>query len=164
MSHQNENTVSNRTMELIVAAAFMGVAAVVMYDSRRIGASWGSDGPEAGYFPFYIGLIMFIASAATFATNLVSKAAGSNFVERSQLKQVLAVLVPTIVFVVAIAFLGIYVSAVLFIAYFMIRLGEYPIHKTVPVALGVPLALFTMFEIWFLVPLPKGPVEAMLGY
>jgi len=28
----------------------------------------------------------------------------------------------------------------------------------------VPFALFLLFEIWFLVPLPKGPLEEFLGY
>ena len=32
------------------------------------------------------------------------------------------------------------------------------------VGIGVPLALFLMFERWFLVPLPKGPLEALLGF
>ena len=65
-----EDTVSKRTMELVVAALFMAVAALVMWENWRLGAGWASDGPEAGYFPFYIGLIMFIASAATFGINL----------------------------------------------------------------------------------------------
>ncbi len=152
-SSSNENTVSNRAMELVVAAAFLATSVVVMYDSNRVGASWASDGPEAGYFPFYIGLIMFVASAITFASNLVSKAGSTNFVGRAELRQVLAVLVPTIVFVVAIGFLGIYVAGGLFIAFFMVVLGKYPIWKVVPIAICVPLFLFVLFEIWFLVPL-----------
>ncbi|MEJ1159606.1 tripartite tricarboxylate transporter TctB family protein [Prosthecomicrobium sp. N25] len=167
MSHPangNETTVSSRTMELIVAAAFMGVAALVMYDSWRIGARWGSDGPEAGYFPFYVGLIMFVASAATFGINLFAVSASSNFVGRSELKQVLQVLIPTIVFVVAIGYLGLYVAGAIFIAYFMVVLGKYPVWKVVPIAILVPGVLFMMFEVWFLVPLPKGPLEAAFGY
>ena len=167
MSHSsdgNENTVSSRVMELVVAAAFMAVALLVVSDSWRVGARWGSDGPEAGYFPFYVGVIMFVASAATFLINLLAVKASSNFVGRTELKQVLQVLVPTVVFVVAIGFLGIYVSGALFIAFVMFFLGRYPAWKIAPVALLVPLVLFMMFEVWFLVPLPKGPVEAYFGY
>ena len=163
-SSSNENTVSNRVMELVVAAAFLAVSVVVMYDSNRVGASWAADGPEAGYFPFYIGLIMFVSRAVTFASNLVSKAGSTNFVGREELKQVLAVLVPTTIFVVAIGFLGIYVAGAIFIAFFMVMLGKYPIWKVAPIAVGVPFFLFVLFEIWFLVPLPKGPLEAALGY
>lgn len=161
----NENTVSTRVMEIIVAAALMALAALVMWDSWRLGARWASDGPQAGYFPFYVALIMFLASAVTFVTNLVTSTHDySNFVDRSALKLVLKVLAPTIVYVVLIGYIGIYVASAIFIAFFMIWLGRYPIRKVVPVAVLIPLLLFMMFEIWFLVPLPKGPLEAALGY
>ena len=86
------------------------------------------------------------------------------FVERGQFVLVMKVLIPTIVFVGLIWLIGIYFAAAIFIAFFMYWLGKYPIQKILPVAILIPLALFVMFEIWFLVPLPKGPVEAMLGY
>lgn len=162
---QNERTVSTRIMELVVAAALMIVAAIVMLDSWRVGAGWGDFGPGAGYFPFYIGLIMFISSAVTFVVHVVTKAPDlSNFVDRSALWLVLQVLIPTIGFVILTGFLGIYISAAIFIAVFMMWLGRYPPQKAVPVALAVPLALFWLFETMFLIPLPKGPLEAALGY
>lgn len=161
----NEKTVTNRTMDVVVALMFMGVAALVMSDSWRIGARWASDGPEAGYFPFYVGLLMFIASAGTLARAVFTKHPDlANFVDRTQLKSVMQVLVPTSIYVALIFVLGIYLASMLFIAFFMWWLGKYPIAKIVPVAIGVPLVLFVMFEIWFLVPLPKGPIEAALGY
>ncbi len=161
----NENTVSTRFMELLVAGLFMLVAAVVMWDNWQTGARWAEDGPQAGYFPFRIGFIMFVASGVTFVTNLLAKSQdASHFVERSQLKLVLQVLVPTIIFVGLIGFLGIYLSAAIFIAFFMAWLGKYPAYKIAPVAVLVPLGLFVMFEVWFLVPLPKGPLEELLGY
>lgn len=172
MSHQEsghdrarERTVSTRIMELIVAALLMLVAVIVMWSNYRLGNGWAPDGPQAGYFPFYVGLIMFIASGVTFVTNLLTRTPDfSNFVDRSQLWLVLQVLIPTTVFVILIDYLGIYVSATIFIAFFMWWLGKYPVHKIAPIAILVPLALFILFEIWFLVPLPKGPLEAALGY
>ena len=167
MAHEadrSEHTVSARVVEIVVAGLFMAVAVLVMYDNWRIGARWAEDGPQAGYFPFRVGAIMFIASAVTFGVNLLARSPSSNFVERSQLRQVFQVLLPTIVYVVLIGPLGIYAASAIFIAFFMWWLGKYPIYKIVPVALLVPLALFMMFEVWFLVPLPKGPLEEWLGY
>lgn len=162
---QPEQTVSTRFMELTVAALFMIVAAVVMWDSRRVGMGWAFDGPQAGYFPFYIGVIMFISGAVIFVTNAVTKTPNiSNFVDRSALLLVLKVLVPTIGFVVLINFLGIYVAAAIFIAFFMWWLGNYRLIKAVPVGVAIPIVLFWVFEIAFLIPLPKGPLEAALGY
>ena len=167
MAHEterNEHTVSTRLMELIVAGMFMAAAVLIMYDNWRIGARWGDDGPQAGYFPFRVGAIMFIASAVTFAVNLLARTPSANFVERSQFRRVLQVLLPTVVFVGAIGFLGIYLAAALFITFFMWWLGKYPLYKIVPIAILIPIALFFMFEVWFLVPLPKGPLEEALGY
>lgn len=161
---RNEHTVSTRTMELVVAALFMAVATLVMWDNWRTGVHWGADGPGAGYFPFRIGLIMFTASAITFATKWKDRAGPETFVDRSQLKTVLQVLIPTIIFVLSIGFIGIYLAAACFIVFFMWRLGKYPAYKILPIAILVPLLLFFMFEVWFLVPLPKGPIEAALGY
>ncbi|MEP9375518.1 tripartite tricarboxylate transporter TctB family protein [Aquabacter sp. CN5-332] len=162
---KSEHTVSIRTMDVVVALLFMALAVLVMVDSWRVGARWASDGPQAGYFPFYVGLIMFIASAGTLVTNIVTKTPNlANFVDREQFGSVLKVLVPTIVYVVAINFIGIYVASIIFIAFFMWWLGKYKLQIILPVAVGVPLVLFVMFEIWFLVPLPKGPIEAALGY
>jgi hypothetical protein len=164
-SPSQERTVSTRVMELVVAAAFMLVAVVVMADSRRVGAGWAFDGPQAGYFPFYVGLIMFVAAAVTFVTNLVTKAPDlSNFVDRSALVLVLRVLVPTAAFVFLIGVLGLYVAAALYVAFFMWWLGHYSPLKAAAVGVVIPIVLFWLFEIAFLIPLPKGPVEAALGY
>ena len=164
-THHHEQTVSTRTMELVVAALFMALAGLVMADSWRIGARWAEDGPQAGYFPFRVGAIMFIVSAATFVVNLRARGTASAvFVGRTEFKQVLQVLVPTVVFVASIGLIGIYFAAAIFITFFMWWLGKYPIHKILPIAIAVPIVLFVMFEVWFLVPLPKGPIETALGY
>jgi hypothetical protein len=143
----------------------MILSCVVMLDSWEIGAAWASDGPQAGYFPFYIGLIMFIASLGTLVQSVLTKTPNlATFVGKDQLKSVMSVLVPTIVFVALIPWLGLYVAGALFIAYFMVVVGKYSLVKAIPIALVVPLGLFMLFEVWFLIPLPKGPIENALGF
>jgi putative tricarboxylic transport membrane protein len=161
------SVMSRRSMNIAVAVALMVVAAIVMVTSYRLGAGWAKDvGPDSGYFPFYIALIMFVSSGVTLIQNLVgaSREAGGSFIARDQLIRVLQVLVPMTVFVVLSTYIGIYISTFLFMSFFMMWHGRYPIYKTVPVAIAVPIVLFIVFEVWFLVPLPKGPFEAWLGY
>jgi hypothetical protein len=131
-----------------------------------------SDGPEAGYFPFYIGVILCIASAINFYNALREKrdqVGGESFVSRSALKMIMSVMIPTVVYVALIAGIGpipgagIYVASALFILLFMRWLGHYGWGKAVGVSVAVPIVFFLMFEIWFKVPLPKGPLESMLG-
>jgi len=161
----SQYTVSYRAMDIIIALLFMVTACVVMWDSWKVGARWVSDGPQAGYFPFYIGVIMFIASLGTVLTGLLTKSPNlKTFVERSQFISVLQVLIPTAIFVALISWLGLYVSGALFIIVFMLWLGKYPVWKAVPIGLGVMLFFFFLFERWFLIPLPKGPVENFFGF
>jgi hypothetical protein len=155
---------STRAVDIAVALIMTAVGGIVMWDSARIGASWASDGPEAGYFPFYVGTIIALASIANFMIAVLGKGPRGTFVEQGQFLSVLKVLIPAVLFVVAIEWLGLYVSAALYIAIFMAWLGKYKPWIIAPVAIGVPIVLFFLFEIWFLVPLPKGPLEAALGY
>jgi hypothetical protein len=160
---------SVRVWEIIVAVAFLAFGALVIWDSRRLGAAWASDGPQAGYFPFYIGVIICLASAANLIAALNSGTKGNKaFVDWGQLKMVLTVLVPSAVYVLLIAnplySLGIYEASAIFIAIFMRYLGKYAWPKIAGVSIGVMFAFFLMFEVWFKVPLPKGPIEALLGF
>jgi hypothetical protein len=158
-NNSNEDSViSVRAMDIITSIMFLGVGLTVMIGSIKLGASWGSDGPEAGYFPFYISLIIMLSSAVTlYQAVIVDKNKKTeSFVNRESFKQVMAVLLPAIVFVLGVQFIGIYVSSVFYIAIFMIWLGKYPVWKAIAVAVGVSVALYLMFEFWFQVPLPHG--------
>ena len=152
-----------KSAETVVSAFFLLLGALVMWDSVRLGARWGSDGPEAGYFPFYIALLMSLASAVNLVMALAKKGEFRTFVELGQLKLVLSVLLPSIVYVGLIALLGIYVASVVFVAFFMRWLGKYPWWKVAAVSLGNSVVFFLIFEMWFKVPLPKGWFERLLG-
>ncbi|MCL4185625.1 MAG: tripartite tricarboxylate transporter TctB family protein, partial [Burkholderiaceae bacterium] len=131
-----------------------------MADSLRVGAGWADDGPQAGYFPFYVGALMTVAGAANAFNAVRRRWLGSRpFVSRTGLGHVLHVLVPTAIFVALIGFIGLYVAAAIFIGWFMLWHGRFRWHGAAAVAIGVPLVLFLVFERWFLVPLPKGPLE-----
>jgi hypothetical protein len=74
------------------------------------------------------------------------------------------VLLPTAVYVLAIQLTGIYVASAIFIAAFMRVMDKYSWLKAVLVGVGVSITMFWMFEVQFMVPLPKGPLEALFGY
>jgi hypothetical protein len=145
-------------MDVITSILFLAVGLTVMIGSLKLGASWGADGPEAGYFPFYISLIIMLSSTVTLyqAAIVNKKKKTETFVEKEPFKQVMAVLLPAIVFVLGVQLIGIYVSSAIYIAIFMVWLGKYPIWKAVAVSIGVSAALYLMFEFWFQVPLPHG--------
>ena len=153
-----DSAVSVRTMDIITAVLFLAFGVTVMVGSLKLGASWGADGPEAGYFPFYISLIILLSSTVTLFQAVVTNKnkETESFVDREPLKQVMAVLLPAVVFVLGVQLIGIYVASAIYIAIFMVWLGKYAVWKAVAVAVGVTVALYLMFEFWFQVPLPHG--------
>lgn len=157
--------IGTRWPELVVAAGLAGLALLVIGDSLRAGIGWAEDGPRSGYFPFYIGLLLLASSATVLVKTLLRwRAVDEDFAERAQIGMVLAVLLPMVVYVGGIALLGIYAASLLLIGYFMRRHGKFGWALTAAVAVGVPLFFFLVFERWFLVPLPKGPIEHWLGF
>ncbi len=159
-----QQVVAARWPELAVAGFLMAIGVLVVVDSLRVGTGWSDDGPRPGYFPFYIGLALLAASSIVFVAQLLRWRRDSvEFAERGQIALVGAVLVPMVIYVALIFGLGIYISSALLIAYFMLRYGKYRLVVAVPVSLAVPLVFYAVFERWFLVPLPKGPLEALLG-
>jgi hypothetical protein len=174
MSEQGERAngtgggVGTRGVELFVALVFFALGAIVIYDSHRLGSSWGSDGPEAGYFPFYVGALMCLASVVVFVQALWGRAAKTDevFVEWTALRHVLAVLIPAVLYVLGIQLIGLYVASAIYIACFMRWLGNYGWIRSVLLSVVVAALAFVTFEIWFQVPLYKGAFDplAFLGY
>jgi putative tricarboxylic transport membrane protein len=156
--------IKTRTMEIAVALFILLCGAIVIYDSARLGARWGEDGPQAGYFPFYIGAILCIASVLNLLRALAeARRQEGDFVELGKLRLVFSVLIPTAVYTALISPLGLYLASTLFVAFFMRWLGKYPWWLVSAVSIGNSVVFFLVFEVWFKIPLPKGPLEAALG-
>lgn len=165
LSHEADGAgPSHRGVEVSVALVVAALGVIAVIGSMSIGSGWGSDGPQAGFFPFYIGLIIVIASAVNLAKIYLAADGGEVFATWSQLRQVASVVIPTAVYVFAIPYAGMYVASAVLIAVFMRWLGHYRWSVVGMIAVAVPVMTFFMFEIWFLVPLPKGPLERMLGF
>ncbi|MDH4391796.1 MAG: tripartite tricarboxylate transporter TctB family protein [Aquabacterium sp.] len=156
--------VRTRGPEVVVACFLLAIAGLVIADSLRVGIGWADDGPRAGYFPFYIGLLLAASSGWVLIGQLRAWSGDSEeFATRKQVGLVVSVLVPMVLYVALIFAIGIYIASAVLIAYFMFRHGKYKAVLALPVAIGVPLFFYAVFEKWFLVPLPKGPLEQLLG-
>jgi putative tricarboxylic transport membrane protein len=152
-----------RAADLATASILILLGGVVVLDSMRIGIGWGTDGPRSGFFPFWLGMILILASAAI-ALQAWRRATGKPFVTREQLSPVLKVLWPATAMVILITPLGLYVASTIYMAFYMRWVGRHGWLAVTFCAIGVPLLTFVVFELWFLVPMPKGPLEAWLGY
>lgn len=161
--HAQAPGLSRRHVEYGTAAVLLALAALVVWDNQRIGAGWSDTGPQAGYFPLRVGAVLGICAIAAFVQALRSRS-DAQFASWLQLRRVAQVLLPLTAYVALIAPLGIYVASVLFITGFMRFAGRYAWWKGLALSGFTSVLLFFVFEIQFKVPLPKGPLEAWLGY
>ena len=163
----SETVVSTSAIELVVAAILLAFGIVVAYGSYQLGSGWTTDGPGAGYFPFYVGLLICIAGIGVFVQTLLAKNKRDDaFVDREQLQRVLSVFIPAVVYVGAVQVFGLYVASAAYITLFMVFLGKYKWLKSIVISLAVIVLFFLMFEVWFKVPLYKGSIDLLsfLGY
>ena len=156
-----ERGLSRRAVEIVVALLLLGLAGLALWDSYGRGAGW-DNGPENGFFPARVAAILGVAAIAALVSAL--RREDSIFVTYSQLRLVAQVFVPLFLYLLGIAFLGIYLSSALFMALFMVTLGAFRWWQTALATVLVPLVIFWVFEQQFRVPLPKGLIEAFLGY
>lgn len=151
-----------RTVETGVALFVGALGLVTMVGSLQVGIGWAAEGPQSGFFPFWVGAAIVLTSAINVVRALAVPPTRL-FAEWSQLAQVRRVVIPMALYVAAVPFPGIYVASALLIAGFMRWIGRYGWLLTLVVAIALPILIYMTFENWFLVPLPKGPLEDWLG-
>ena len=152
-----------RAADLITASILIFFGGLVITDAMRLGIGWGMDGPKSGFFPFWLALIMVVCCAIVMAqqTRITTR---HSFVEREKLRPVLTVLWPALLAVLLMQWLGLYVASALYLGFYMRWVGRHSWVTVISLAFGIPLVTFLVFERWFYVPMPKGPLEAWLGY
>ncbi|MGH7311135.1 MAG: tripartite tricarboxylate transporter TctB family protein, partial [Candidatus Rokuibacteriota bacterium] len=136
---------------------------VVLFDALRLGVGWSTDGPMSGFFPFWLSVCLLGLCGVIFVRTLARRPAGT-FTTGERTRRVLSVLAPATALVALTQVIGLYVASTLYLAFYMRWVGRHSWLLIAVVAVGVPLGLFVVFERWFLVPLPKGPLEDWLGY
>lgn len=153
-----------RTADLATAALLFLTGAVVAFDAWKLGTGWGTDGPESGFLPFWLGFLLSFTSVILFLQAAVRASPSGTFISRGKLRLVLKVAWPAAAMVALTHFIGLYAASALYLALYMRWIGRHSWALVVVLSLGVPFVTFLIFETWFLVPMPKGPLEAWFGY
>ena len=163
---EDSPAVSNiRRVETVVLLLLLSLAMLLAWDNRRTGMGWDATGPQAGYFPFYLSVILAAACLWGLAKEFLTRKKTSEiFVTRDQLRRVLQVFVPTLLFCLAMQWLGLYVASFLLIAGFMVFVGRIAVWKSLVTAILFSVIMFVTFQIAFDVIMPTGPLEALFGY
>jgi putative tricarboxylic transport membrane protein len=152
-----------KAADLTTAVVLFLLGGLVLVDALRLGIGWGTDGPKSGFFPFWLA-VMLMSGCAAIATQAARGTGSQPFVTPAQAVPVLKVLVPAVALVLAMQFVGLYVASAVYIAFYMRWIGGHAWWLVATLAAGIPVVTFVIFEQWFLVPMPKGPLETWLGF
>jgi putative tricarboxylic transport membrane protein len=164
-SDDSPTMTTRRTAEVVVYLLLVALALTLGFDNWRTGMGWAKDGPQSGYLPFYLCVILAGASLWGLAIAFLKRNdAASVFVTRDQLRRVMQVFVPTLLFCLAMQWLGLYVASFLLVAGFMRLIGRIAWWKSLVTSVLFTLVMFVTFEVAFDVIMPKGPVEAVFGF
>ena len=165
LSGDQRPAAGTRVVDIIVSLLIFALALLLGFDSMRVGNSWASDGPQAGYFPFYLSIMMGGAALYGLARVVFTRAhEGETFVTRDQLYRVMQVFLPTLLYCFATQYLGLYVASFILIAGFMWWIGKIAVWKCLLTSFLFSVVMFLTFEIAFNVIMPKGPLEAAFGF
>lgn len=157
--------ITTRTMEVAVYLLLLALALLLGFDNWRSGMGWAKDGPQSGYMPFYLCVVLAGASLHGLGLAFLRRTdAAKTFVTRDQFRRVMQVFVPTFLFVLLVQWFGIYVASFLLVAGFMRIVGRIALWKSLLTSFIFAMAMFVTFEVAFDVIMPKGPVEALFGF
>lgn len=155
---------TRRGLELAASAVVFTLGSLAVIGALEHDIWWAADGPPSGYFPFRLGLVLMAASTAIAIQALASGPRGREEVlSREGGRRMVGFFAPLVAYVAVAQVLGLYIATALYLGVVLRTMGGHAWRTTAAVALAVPAASWLLFEMWFTVPLLKGPVERWLG-
>lgn len=148
--------------EAVTALVTLALGSAVVIGAREYGTGWTEGGPEPGTFPFCVGILVIAASLGNLLAVWRKRQPGAVFVNATQARRIAAFGLPLLAFVALSLTLGFYVATAVYLGAVMRFQGGYRWLSSVAVAIGTSAFFFLVLELWFKVPLLKGPLEAVL--
>ena len=147
-----------RNAEVACGLSLLVLGLLVLWESLKLKIGWGLNGPEAGFFPFWLAVGLVISSGSITVQAFLSKkpAIRLPFVKRDGLFSVIKVSLPAFVMVALTEAIGLYPAALIYLAVYMRWIGKHSWMTTALVSVLVPLASYFIFDKWFLILMPRG--------
>lgn len=117
--------ITTRSVDAAASLVFLALAAGVAFEGVRLGAGWDQRGPEPGFFPFWLAILMGFGAAASFLQALRSRRTTPFFETRQEVADLLRAGAPLAAAVIAIPWLGLYVTTFVYVWLFAWWYGEF---------------------------------------
>ena len=148
-----------RRADIIVGLGMMLVGLIALGDAIRLGFGWGMSGPEAGFFPFYLGLGILICTVFIVAKAIKSyrrEGLGKPLIPEGGLTQILWILIPAIAVCLLTELIGLHLATMFYLAFNIRVLGKMGWVKVIVISVLVPVSMYIVFDRVFQIPLPEG--------
>jgi hypothetical protein len=144
--------------EILAALGLLAVALVVLWQAIGLGPGWGEDGPRAGFFPFWLGVVLGLSSLWILgrAIRAPGGVVAQPFFPAGGRRLVLTVFLPMAAAIALLEVVGFYIASLLYLVVYIRLTGRQGWPLTLAVGVLFPLITFFIFERWFLIPLPQG--------
>ena len=154
--------ISRRALELATATLTGVFGAAVVISSIDNGIGWSTAGVDAGTFPFLTGVIVVVGSLWNLARGWLQS--WDVAVSSSDLRHLIALFAPAVVFVAAIPLVGVYVASGCYMLGTLALLHRFSLPRSLLIAVTTPVALYLVFERMFQVSLPHGALGDVIGF
>ena len=153
-----------RTAELLTAIILGAVSIGFMVSAYQLPIGYIADeGPGAGAFPFWLGVLMLVTCVWTFVRALRGTTPPSRsaepFLTRDAMVMFALVAGSLGTMILLVHFIGIYGAVPLFLLFYLRVIGNHGWPLTLLLAILIPVVTFLFFEVALTITLPKGYTE-----
>ena len=146
--------VTIKTVEIGAALLLLALGSLIFYESLQLGAGWSYSGPQPGFFPMLMTVLIVVGSVIVLVTAIRTRA-GETFFEVSQeVVDLFKVGAPILVSVALLRPLGIYIVSGLYLGFFMIYYGKFKWWWSLFGAIVLPTILWLLLRQAFNLSMP----------
>jgi hypothetical protein len=146
---------------MITSVLFMILSVIIMIECARLGFGWEEmSGPQAGFVPFYLALLMLLASIFIFylAWKEGPKEDDTFFINREGMMEAVKIAATTLLFSILIIYAGVYFAMLIYAPVFVRFVGKHNWPTVIMFTIGVTLAIYFGMEVGLKIPLPRSPM------
>lgn len=142
-------------MDIGANVALIGLAVLVMIEVGKLGVGWGPSGPRPGFFPFSVASIMAVGALAALVRAWRGEEGALFFERREEVVDLLKAGVPAALAIGAIPFLGLYLTAAVYLMSFAWWHGGFRWYSALAAAILCTVALYLILDWGFHIAMPK---------
>ena len=160
--------------EIIMASFWAALSVAILFEIQVIPFTkqpigWAKGlGPQAGWFPFWLAVIMLICSLIVLIPKVlqaVREGLGEDttFVSVEGFKALMNAFLPMLIYVITIPWLGFYLGSTIYLIYYIRMVGKHSWTLSLFTGIIFSVSVFLIFEKALKLTLAKGFIEPILN-